>query len=126
MMNYEKNICENILKKFMGEKNTPASRMDMQGCGIRQHLWLRQVNGKDRTLWMPDAPYVLSAAGKREFFEILRCIKIPSCYVSNLHSRVTYGKLHRLKSHDYHILLHQILPVCLRNIGDEKVVGAVV
>jgi hypothetical protein len=75
---------------------------------------------------MPDAPYVLSATEKCEFFEILRSIRTPSCYVSNLHSRITNGKLRGLKSHDYHILLQQILHVCLRNIGDEKVVGAMV
>jgi hypothetical protein len=30
-----------------------------------------------------------------------------------------------LKSHDYHILLQQILPVCLRNVGDRGVVAAI-
>jgi len=35
-------------------------------------------------------------------------------------------KLLRLKTHDYHILLQQVLPVCLWNIGKSNVIGAIV
>jgi hypothetical protein len=30
-----------------------------------------------------------------------------------------------LKTHDFHVLLQQVLPLCLRNIGNPQVVGAV-
>ena len=62
---------------------------------------------------------------KQEFFHTLCSIKTPSHYVSTLHTRITNGRMRGLKSHDYHVLLQQILPVCLRNVGDECVVGAV-
>ena len=39
--------------------------------------------------------------------------------------RIQDGKLRGLKTHDFHILLQQVIPVCLRNIGNPKVVGAV-
>ena len=70
-------------------------------------------------------PYVLSRADQREFMDTLRSIKTPSRYVSNLHARISDGKLRGLKSHDYHVLIQQILPVCLRNVGDRGVVGAI-
>jgi hypothetical protein len=75
---------------------------------------------------MLDVPYVLSDADKHESLEKLYSIKTPSWYVSNLHSKITNAKLRELNSHYYHILMQQILPVCLRTIEDEKVVGAMV
>ena len=57
--------------------------------------------------------------------DTLRSIKTPSRYVSNLHARISDGKLRGLKSHDYHVLIQQILPVCLRNVDDRGVVGAI-
>ena len=76
-------------------------------------------------LWLRNVPYVLFVVDKQEFFRTLRSIKTPSHYVSTLHTRITNGRMRGLKSHDYHVLLQQILPVCLRNVGDERVVGAV-
>lgn len=125
-MHCEKNVCENLLRTLLGEKDTAASRVDMQDRNIRPQLWLRHVPGNADRLWMPDAPYVLPAADKVEFLNTLSSIKFPSKYVSNLRSRITDGKLRGLKSHDYHILLQQVLPVCLRNVGDARVVGCIV
>jgi hypothetical protein len=110
----------------MRDKDTAASRVDMQERNIRPQLWLRGVHGNADRLWMPDAPYVLPVADKVEFLNTLSSIKFPSKYVSNLRSRITNGTLRGLKSHDYHILLQHVLPVCLRNIGDAQVVGCIV
>jgi hypothetical protein len=30
-----------------------------------------------------------------------------------------------LKTHDFHILLHQVIPLCLRDVGDPRVVVAI-
>ena len=97
----------------------------MQQRGIRPQLWLQQGGANQNCLWLPDAPYVLSAEDRREFMDTLRSIKTPSRYVSTLHTRINNGKLRGLKSHDYHILMQQVMPVCLRNVGDKRVVGAI-
>ena len=52
-------------------------------------------------------------------------IKFPSGYVGPLSSKIAKGKLRGLKTHDFHILLQQVLPLCLRNVGNSKVVGAI-
>ena len=124
-MHCKKNVCENILKTLMGEKDSAAVRLDMQRMGIRPHLWLEQGDPNQQRLWLPDAPYVLFVVDRREFMDTLRSIKTPSGYVSTLHSRISEGKLRGLKSHDYHVLMQQIMPVCLRNVGDAQVVGAI-
>ena len=125
VMHCEKNVCENILKTIMGEKDSAVVRLDMQQMGIRPQLWLSTVGPNQNRLWLPNAPYVLSVADRREFMDTLRSIRTPSRYVSTLHARINDGKLRGLKSHDYHILLQQVMPVCLRNIGDRRVVGAI-
>ena len=46
LMHCEKNVCENILKTIMGEKDTAAVRLDMQQMGIRPQLWPQEVAEK--------------------------------------------------------------------------------
>jgi hypothetical protein len=50
IMHYERNICKNSLKTFMGDKDTPTSRMDSQDCDIRKNLWLHRVHGNNDRL----------------------------------------------------------------------------
>jgi len=74
---------------------------------------------------MPDALYVFSVEDKRAFLKTIKDLKFPTNYVGNLSTRIYDGKLRGMKTHDFHILLQQVLPLCLRNICDDKVVGAV-
>jgi hypothetical protein len=60
--------------------------------------------------YMPDAPYVLSPTHRATFLETLKTLKFPLGYCSNLFKRVSDGRTRGLKSHDYHILLQQVLP----------------
>ena len=69
--------------------------------------------------------YVLSSVDKKEFLDTFKSIRTPSRYVSTLYTKISDGKLRGLKSHDYHILMQQILPVCLRNLGNKQVVSAI-
>lgn len=124
VMHCEKNVRDNILKTLMGEDDA-AVRLDMQERGIRPHLWIERRGPNGDHYWLPDAPYVLSRLKKQEFFLTLQSIKTPSRYASSLHTKVSEGKFQGLKSHDYHVLLQQILPVSLRNVGDKRVVRAI-
>ena len=123
-MHCEKNICENLLRTLFGETDGPKSREDMRARGIRQHLHLvRNVDG--RTFFKPDAPYVLTKDHHLEFLVALKDLKFPSGYVGALSRRIQDGRLRGLKTHDFHVLLQQVIPLCLRNIGNPQVVGAV-
>ena len=74
---------------------------------------------------MPNAPYILKREDKEAFLTTLRKLKFPTNYVGALSKRIHDGKLRGMKTHDFHILLQQVLPLCLRSIGDQKVVGTV-
>lgn len=117
-------MCENLLRTLFGETDDTKSRQDMQARGIREHLHLR-LNPDGRTYFKPDAPYVLTKNERLQFLNTLRDLKFPSSYVSPLSQRISDGKLRGLKTHDFHVLLHQVIPLCLRDVGDPKVVGAV-
>lgn len=123
-MHCEKNICENLLKTLFGETDDAKSREDMQANGIRPHLDL-QRNPDGRTHFKPDSPYVLTKEERQQFLTTLRELKFPSGYVGFLSSRIRDGKLRGLKTHAFYILIQQVLPLCLRNIGNSKVIGAV-
>jgi len=123
-MHCEKNLCENLIRTLFGETDGTKSREDMRARGIRQHLHLRR-NADDQSYFKPDAPYVLTKEEQQEFLTTLRDMRFPSNYVTALGRRIQDGKLRGLKTHDYHILLQQVLPVCLRNLGNPNVVGAI-
>lgn len=100
------------------------SREDLRAWGIRSHLHL-QPNADGVTYFMLDAPYVLTRHEREEFFKTLKEIKFPSNYVGSLKQRLEDGKLGGLKTHDFHILLEQLLPLCLRNVGTPSVIGVI-
>jgi len=75
---------------------------------------------------MLHAEYVLSKVDKEKFMETLRTLKTPSGYVSNLSRRVEKGKLRGLKSHDFHVIMQQILPICVQNIENQELAIAII
>ena len=116
-MHCEKNLCKNVLKTIFGEKDTPMVRHDMQESHIRSHLWLQPLERRRGKFIKPPAPYVMKDSEKVEFIRIIQNLRTPSNYVSAFRSRVhSDGTLRGLKSHDYHILIQQVLPLCLRNL----------
>ena len=123
-MHCKKKVCEKLLRTFFRETDGTHSREDMHIRQIRPQLHL-QPNIDGQTYFMPDAPYVLTREERGSFLNMLQKLKFPSNYVGALNKRIQDGKLRGLKSHDFHILLQQVMPLCLRNSGDPKVVGAV-
>ena len=71
----------------------------------------------------PDKFYLLAAAftmGKKErttFCQVLKNIKVPNGYASNISRCVQLKppKLLGLKSHDYHVMMQQLLLIALRH-----------
>jgi len=124
-MHCEKNISENLVRTTFGEKDTPAVRADMQARGIRPHLHLQRRGPNQDRLHMPHATYVLTAADKAKVLRVLKSLRMPTNYVSALYKKISKGKLSGLKSHDFHVLLQQILPLCYRKISNKVVAGAI-
>ena len=100
--------------------------MDLEEANIRPEL--HAVPGGARgTLLIPRASYILSGAEKVVFTNIIRGLKTPSNYVGQLSKKITEdGELQGMKSHDYHILMQQILPLCLRMLLPKDVRIAII
>nr|GEV52098.1 hypothetical protein [Tanacetum cinerariifolium] len=65
---------------------------------------------------MPPACYTMSSAKKSNFLHVLKSLKVPDGYSSNISRGVSMKdrRLINLKSHDGHILMQDILPIALR------------
>jgi len=116
-MHCEKNIAENLLYTLLGMKDGPAVRNDMKEVGCKKP--------PQTEFFVPIAPYLLSLENKK-LIERLRNVKTPFGYMSNLKTSIDLdGTVHGLKSHDYHVLLQETLPVCLRGLLSDGVMKAV-
>ena len=114
-MHIEKNISEAVLKFLFGDRDTPESRKDMEEVGMRRELWLRPTGNRQR-VHKPHAPYVLTDAEKKLFVEEVSAIRTPTGYGSSLKKQFQKSRFFGLKSHDFHCLLQQIIPVCIRTL----------
>ncbi|XP_026378541.1 uncharacterized protein LOC113272978 [Papaver somniferum] len=108
-----------ILKVNGKTKDNIKARLDLQRMGIRKDLWATRTGDKYR---VPNASYVMSNKEKDSFCKLLREIKVPDGYASNI-SRCVNLKERRLiglKSHDCHVLLEHLLPIAIRgNLPDD-------
>lgn len=115
VMHIEKNIAESVLKFLFGDKDTLESRRDMEVLGIRPELWLRPRANR-ASFVKPPAPYVFTDAEKKLFIEEVSAICTPTGYGSALGKHLKKSKFQGLKSHDYHLLIQQIIPVVSRTL----------
>jgi hypothetical protein len=85
----------------------------MEQCGIKPHLWL-QANGVG--FIKPIIPYVLTY--RKKVVQIILNLKTPTHYVFSLKKWVEKdGDLKGLKSHDFHVMMQDILPLCMQHCG---------
>ncbi|XP_074327830.1 uncharacterized protein LOC141665746 [Apium graveolens] len=97
------------------------------GKGGSQERW--SLHGKntpevgEKRTYLPPAPYTLSRKEKKTILASLYDMKLPYGHASNIRNCVSmiYMKLYGLKSHDCHILLQQLLPVCIRSVLPKNV-----
>lgn len=115
VMHIEKNIGEAVLKLLFGDKDTPESRRDLQHMGVRRELWLRPRANR-QTFVKPHAPYVLTEAEKKIFIKQVSAIRTPTGYGSVFSKHMWKSKFSGLKSHDFHCLIQQIIPVVSRTL----------
>ncbi|KAF7150464.1 hypothetical protein RHSIM_Rhsim02G0050400 [Rhododendron simsii] len=91
------------------------ARKDLQILGIRNDLHPEEQGTRT---YLPPAPYTLSKAEKQIFCKRLFDLKLPDGYSSNIGNCVSMDELKvaGLKSHDYHVLMRQLLPVALKGL----------
>ncbi|GJV76577.1 putative transposase-associated domain-containing protein [Tanacetum coccineum] len=96
-------------------KDGVNARLDLAELGVKPELFAMQE--EDKTT-LPPAGYTLTNAKKDTFCETLHNIRVPQGYCSNFSSLVNLKdrKLIGLKSHDYHMLMQEFLPIAIRSI----------
>ncbi|XP_041994040.1 uncharacterized protein LOC121744538 isoform X1 [Salvia splendens] len=119
VMHTEKNVCESICGTLLDldgkSKDNYKSRQDMEQMGIRPELHpIPKGSGK---FYLPTAAFTMSRTEKTTFCQVLKNLKVPDGYASNIARCVQLKppKLLGLKSHDYHVMMQQLLPIALRN-----------
>ncbi|XP_039134228.1 uncharacterized protein LOC120271620 [Dioscorea cayenensis subsp. rotundata] len=129
VMHIEKNVSENIIATLLNvegkSKDNLKSRKDLVDMGIRCELHPEYLpNGRTR---LPPASYSMTKKEKDVFCQVLKNIKVPDGYSSNISRCVNQKerKLQSLKSHDHHILLHDLLPIALRSSLTNRVTCAI-
>ena len=115
VMHIEKNVSEAVLKFLFGEKDTLECRRDMQELGLQRELWLRPRANRQR-FFKPPAPYVLTDAEKKIFMDEVSGIRTPTGYGSALGKHFNKSRFIGLKSHDFHCLVQQLIPVAIRTL----------
>lgn len=128
VMHIEKNVGESVLGTLLRiegkNKDGLKSRQDLQMLGIRPSLH-PQETGTKKTM-LPPAKFTLSKKEKDMIFNVLKNVKVPDGYSSNIARRFNSSdnKVWGLKSHDYHVLMQQLLPIALRGISQREVSDA--
>ena len=85
-MHIEKNVCDNLLGTLLNldgkTKDNMKARLDLKELGIRSELHPIML-ANDRN-YLPPASYTMSAQEKDNFLIVLRNIKVPDGYASNI------------------------------------------
>lgn len=115
LMHLERNLCSSLLNLLLGVKDTPEVRKDLEEEGIRPHLWLRRLRVGPQYV-KPTAPYCFNPNEKRVFMQTLGSVVAPTAYAACFAKHVGPKRLAGMKSHDFHVILEQILPVIVRNL----------
>ncbi|XP_048611568.1 uncharacterized protein LOC125585897 [Brassica napus] len=118
VMHVERNVAASLIAMLLHcgkSKDGLNARKDLELLGIRKDLH-PQPRGK-RT-YLPPAPWSLSSKEKKIFCKRLSKFRGPDGYCSNISRCVKLEecKISGMKSHDYHVLMQQLLPVAIRGL----------
>lgn len=125
VMHIEKNVCDNIYGTLLNlegkSKDNLQARLDLKEMNIRGELHPQQRTSSK--FYLPPASFTMSKSEKQLFCKVLRDIKVPDGYSSNISRCVNSaeGKIHGLKTHDCHVLMQQLMPIALRGILPDEV-----
>ena len=123
VMHIEKNVCESIVSTLLQEKGKSKdhlnARLDLEAMGLKPNLHPIRVDGVPTRL--PAAPYTLSKSEKKLFCKRLFELKLPDGYSSNIANCVSVDqcKIMRLKSHDCHVLMQQLLAIAIWGLMED-------
>jgi hypothetical protein len=129
-MHVKKNVCEatcgTLLQQKSKGKDHKNARDDLKELGIRPELYEEETEMGTN---LPVAATTMSKAERKEFYQFLHDLKVPSGYSSNFKRLVSVKDMkmnfNLMKSHDCNVLMTTLLPVALSGIKTELVRDAV-
>lgn len=130
VMHIEKNVCDNVLGTLLSfdgkSKDNLKARLDLKDMGLRPELHPQSV-GLNKVI-LPTSCFTMSLKEKDQFLKILKNVKVPDGYSSNLSRciQLKERKMIGLKSHDCHVLMQQLLPIALRGVLSKRVVAPLI
>ncbi|XP_077247212.1 uncharacterized protein LOC143886926 [Tasmannia lanceolata] len=119
VMHIEKNDCDSVIGTLLNiegkTKDSVKARLDLQEMGLRRTL--HPVTTIRNKTYLPPACFTMSPKEKEVLCNILKDVKLPDGYSSNIsrHVNVRERKISGLKSHDCHVLMQQLLPLAIRS-----------
>ncbi|XP_024004033.1 uncharacterized protein LOC112081506 [Eutrema salsugineum] len=118
VMHVEKNVSDALVSMLMQSaksKDGLKARRDLEDMGIRRNLHVEQ---RGKRQYLPPAVYWLSKEEKKRFCKRLSKFRGPDGYAANIANCVTVEPpvIGALKSHDHHVLLHNLLSVAIRGL----------
>ncbi|XP_026397199.1 uncharacterized protein LOC113291933 [Papaver somniferum] len=127
-MHVEKNVGQSLVGTLLHNGNTKDglnARKDLVRLGLKSEL---HPKTDDKGTILPAACYTLTTEEKDIFLETLSELRVPEGYCSDFSTLVNLKerKLIGLKSHDYHMLMQQFLPVAIRSIMPTPVRYAII
>jgi hypothetical protein len=112
-------MCESLVGTLLNTNEKTRDHehacADLKKMGIRQELWLDDFVKRTK---LPTSCITLSK-NEKEFCGFLKNVKVSSGYSTNVSRLISLPELkisHGMKSHDYHVLLTQMIAVGIQNI----------
>ncbi|KAK1619574.1 hypothetical protein QYE76_025091 [Lolium multiflorum] len=144
VMHITKNVTESLLGTLMNmperTKDGPKARTDLKLLGLKKELQYptdsddddeqtETTQGrhkrakKNEVVVLKPACFTLSEEELERFFECLLGVKVPHGYSGKISRYLDVAKkrFSRMKSHNCHVLMTQILPIAMRGIMDDHV-----
>ena len=117
VMHIEKNVALTAVGYILGELDSVAVRKDAQEANVQPHLHL-VLDEESNSFLKPHAPYVLRKEEKLKFLRTVSSVRTPSGHCANFEKLINLDKekLQFLKTHDWHVLLQEILPASVRGL----------
>ncbi len=92
----------------------------MEDQNVCPHLWLFR-NPQNSSQWMlPHGNFVFMDKDLSTFQQRFKSLKMPFDYSSSMANHMLSGRFSGMKAHDWHLLMQQLIPLCLRGLMQDN------
>jgi hypothetical protein len=122
-MHIEKNVIVSLIRTLSNAKGTKsdslAVRQELEARNMMPTLHPKNTNQVDKDgnpiyKYAKPAPWVWSPAEFQIVLDIFKNVRAPSNYGSSLSYKIGVKKMVGFKTHDWHNVLHDLLPIAIR------------